>query len=90
MRTSLEYRVACEQAYALAQSRLYQGLCNRNWTAISSQSQMPNYANLRPAVILDVDETVLDNSPFNEQLIKDDGTYSTELWNACARKSQRT
>lgn len=86
VRTSLEYCVACEQAYALARSRLYQGLCNRNWTAISSQSQTSNYASLRPAVILDVDETVLDNSPFNERLIKDDARYSTELWNAWCKE----
>jgi len=33
-----------------------------------------------PAVVLDIDETVLDNSPFEGYLIKNDSAYNKELW----------
>ncbi|BDD06496.1 5'-nucleotidase, lipoprotein e(P4) family [Aureibacter tunicatorum] len=35
----------------------------------------------RPAVILDIDETVLDNSPFQEKMIERGETFSVKAWN---------
>ncbi len=34
----------------------------------------------RMAIVLDVDETVLDNSPYQGQLVLDDDTYGSESW----------
>ena len=41
----------------------------------------------KPAVTLDLDETVLDNSPFNAKLLLDNMSYSPDLWDEwCERR----
>lgn len=39
-----------------------------------------NIAGKKPAVILDIDETVLDNSPYEARLVEDADTYSSRTW----------
>ncbi|QCK16672.1 5'-nucleotidase, lipoprotein e(P4) family [Mangrovivirga cuniculi] len=60
------------QLYDFAKYRLIENLSK-------SSSEMPK------AVVLDLDETVLDNSPYNAYLITSGTTYSTETWNQWAR-----
>jgi hypothetical protein len=60
IRTAVEYRANCLTVYALAQTRLDEALADRNWTACD---QIGDYQNLPPGRDLDLDETVLDNSP---------------------------
>jgi acid phosphatase len=69
MQTAAEYRACCLQTYRLAGERLKQRLSgfNRN-------GPKP------PAVILDLDETVLDNSPFQTWLFRYHLAYSQNLW----------
>ena len=43
--------------------RLDQALADKSWTAAPGE-QKGDFANLPPAIVLDVDETVLDNSPY--------------------------
>ncbi|MAY74191.1 MAG: hypothetical protein CMJ31_05575 [Phycisphaerae bacterium] len=40
------------------------------------------------AVVLDVDETVLDNTPYQARLVKGGAGYSPETWNAWVREEQ--
>lgn len=40
------------------------------------------------AIITDIDETVLDNSPYNAKLIKDDLSYTKESWNEWCQLAQ--
>ena len=47
-----------------------------------------DFENLPPAIILDVDETVLDNSPFQARLIKQGETYSTQKLNRWVREEK--
>src|SRR5262245_53955249 len=61
--TSVEFRAAAISAYALATIRLDQALADKSWTAAPAE-QKGDYASLPPAVILDIDETALDTSPF--------------------------
>jgi len=53
-----------------------------------------NYAvdepGLPPAVSLDIDETVLDNSPFNVHLLRTGASYSEELWKEWCMKKDAT
>ena len=58
IQTSAEYRAACYQAFQLATLRLQQAL----------QASQPN--GLPPAVILDLDETVLDNRGFQNWMLQ--------------------
>jgi 5'-nucleotidase (lipoprotein e(P4) family) len=63
-----EYKALTYQAYHLARLQLDKMLVKINI----------NKSN--PAIITDIDETVLDNSPFNGKLIELDQNYSPELW----------
>jgi 5'-nucleotidase (lipoprotein e(P4) family) len=63
-----EYKALTYQAYHLAQLQLDKLLS----AEISGKSKL--------AVITDIDETVLDNSPFNGKLIELDVNYNRDLW----------
>jgi len=59
--TSVEWRASCVQAYRNAERMLDKARKNKSWTA--AVEQQGRFKKLPPAVILDIDETVLDNSP---------------------------
>ena len=65
VQTAPEWRGLCLQAYQSARLALDAALRNRKWTAAVEQSgpTAGKYWKKKPAVILDIDETVLDNSP---------------------------
>jgi acid phosphatase len=52
------------------------------WTASVEQSNSDYISSLPPAIILDIDETVLDNSPFQARMIKQGKSYNSADWNA--------
>ena len=86
---SAEYEALVRQTYAQAAGQLPTLLQDSTLTAAveqREQMQPSTYATLSPAVILDVDETVLDNSAYQARLILDDETYNTESWNAWCRE----
>lgn len=85
MQKSAEYKANCLQAYKLAELKMQSALKNRKWTAALEQNG--NYLNLPAAVILDVDETVLDNSPYEAELIQTGDHYSSSTWNAWCNKA---
>ncbi len=60
VRTSAEYRAASESTYRAAQAALAVGLADPSWTA--EPAQTGDLSALPPAVVMDIDETVLDNS----------------------------
>ena len=64
MQRSVEYKATTMGAFALARLRLDQALADPNWTALIPKEQTGAYQSLPPAVILDVDETILDNSGY--------------------------
>jgi 5'-nucleotidase (lipoprotein e(P4) family) len=80
VQSSAEYRAEAVQTYRLAKIRLLQGLRNKRWTAALEQRR--GYAKLRPAVILDVDETVLDNAAFQAGLVREGRGFSGKAWAA--------
>lgn len=85
MQTSVEYRLICEAAYRQARSALDVALADKNWTA--SLEQESGYQTLPPAVVLDLDETVIDNSPFQGQLVKTQSGYSNTTWQRWSQKA---
>jgi len=81
MQRSVEYKAAALTAFALARIRLDQALADRNWTA-APKEQTGDYQSLPPAVILDVDETILDNSGYQAWMVLKDTTFDSKTWNA--------
>ena len=80
VQSAVEYRATCLQAFALARRVLDDALADPGWSAALEQTG--DFADLPPAVVLDIDETVLDNSPFEARLTVDGEAYSDELWDA--------
>jgi len=79
MQRSVEYKAACLSAFALARIRLDQALADPKWTAAPAE-QTGAYESLPPAVVLDVDETLLDNSAYQVWMIKADQTFDSKTW----------
>ncbi|MGH8242008.1 MAG: 5'-nucleotidase, lipoprotein e(P4) family [Steroidobacteraceae bacterium] len=69
IRSSSEFRAASETIYRAAGEALAEGLADSAWTAEPTQSG--DFSELPPAIVMDIDETVLDNSePQAEMLLK--------------------
>ena len=87
--TSVEYKGNAMTVYALAKIRLDQALADKKWTGAPNE-QKGDYQNLPPAILLDVDETVLDNSPYEVWLVKNNASFSLKTWNEfCAAQISR-
>lgn len=63
-----EYRALCYQAFNTAKRRLDDYL------------KYEDNSEKKSAIITDIDETVLDNSPYEAKLIVEDQTYTSEEW----------
>ncbi len=72
-----EYRGATLQAYRMAREQLDRALADANWTAAVEQAG--GYRELPPALIVDVDETILDNSPSQARMIRRKAEFG-EVW----------
>jgi len=86
--TAVEYGGVTRQAYVLAEHMLQRALADSSWTAAIEQAEMGSgaYYDLPPAVVLDVDETVLDNAAYQARLVRQNTTYDSESWNAWVRE----
>lgn len=84
MQTGAEYRASALQTYRLARVQLDLALADPKWTAAVEQSG--DASSLPPAVILDLDETVIDNSAAAARQITDESSYSPAVWNAWVRE----
>lgn len=76
MQTSAEYAALTTQAYRAAGLALTAALADLNWTAAYEQTN--DFRTLPPAIILDLDETVLDNSPQQVALIRSGKPFTEE------------
>jgi acid phosphatase len=78
VQTSVEYAASAQQAYRLARLNLDLALRDRRWSA--ALEQQPGYGKLPPAVILDIDETVLDNSPNQAEQVRGRAGFTPASW----------
>jgi acid phosphatase len=78
---AVEFKGNAMTVYALARLRLDQALADKNWTAAPVE-QKGDFANLPPAIVLDVDETVLDNSLYQVWNMKTGNPFNIDTWNA--------
>ena len=77
--TSIEFKANSLGMYALAKIMLDRALADKSWTAAPAE-QSGDFAGKPPAVMLDVDETVLDNTPYEAWLVKEDKSYGSKTW----------
>ncbi len=83
---SAEYRAAALQAFTQARAALDRALADSGWTAALEQTGA--FEQLPPAVILDVDETVLDNSPHQGRLILGDMVFNRASWDRWVKEER--
>src|SRR5439155_106662 len=81
MQRSVEYKANALTAFALARIRLDQALEDRNWTA-APKEQTGAYQSLPPAIVLDIDESILDNSGYQAWMTLKGTSFDPKTWNA--------
>ena len=81
MQRSVEFKASALTAFALARIRLDQALADPSWTG-APEEQKGAYQALPPAVILDVDETILDNSGYQAWMALRGTSFDPKTWNA--------
>ena len=88
--TAIEHDLIYLQTYRDAQARLLAALRDRHWDALGKGDRTTPLRGLKPAVILDIDETVLDNSPFAARMVQGNHEYNEADWAAwCREESAR-
>lgn len=88
MQRAAEYRATCETVYHAAADRLDAALKDPAWDALVPAERANPAKGLPPAVVLDVDETVLDNSPYQARLVRGGGEYDEATWDAWVREEK--
>lgn len=88
MQRSVEYKANSLAVYALGKIQLDKALADRNWTAATEQTG--NYQDLPPAVVLDLDETAMDNSAYQAGLVTTNGEFSPKTWDAWVKAEKAT
>jgi len=88
--TAIEHDLIYLQTYRDAQARLLAALHDKHWDALGKGDRTTPLKGLKPAVILDIDETVLDNSPFAARMVQGGHEYNEAEWAAwCREESAR-
>lgn len=80
--TSAERDQSYRQVYRAATAQLDAALRDRSWDAMPRGERDNDPRGLPPAIIVDIDETVLDNSPYSARQVRDGHEYTSATWNA--------
>jgi acid phosphatase len=80
IRNSAEFRAASVTVYRAARQALARGLQDPQWTA--EPSQQGDLSALPPAIVMDIDETVLDNSEPQAKMLREGSCFGEfpERW----------
>jgi acid phosphatase len=88
MQRSAEYEAACLQAFRSAAHALEHACRDATWTACLEHADGIDWQHLPPAVVVDVDETLLDNSAFAARRIRAGSGFDADAWAAWVRERQ--
>ncbi|MGY2376510.1 5'-nucleotidase, lipoprotein e(P4) family [Pseudomonas sp. SDO524_S393] len=77
--TSIEHELIYRQLFANATRQLDVALADPGWDALPFPPR--NLKGLPPAVVVDIDETLLDNVPLNARDVVNNQVYSYDRWN---------
>ncbi len=76
VQTAAEYNASTVQAYRLARLNLDIALADAGWSA--ALEQRDDYSDLPPAVLMDIDQTLLDTSDYNGRIVMQYGKHSSQ------------
>lgn len=80
MQTSVEYRLIAGQTWRGALVQLDKAIKTPSWDALTREERANPAAGLPPAIIVDIDETMLDNSPYQARLVRDGLSFNEATW----------
>ncbi len=80
MQTSVEFRLIAGQTWRAALVQLDRAIKTPGWDALTKEDRANRANGLPPAIIVDVDETMLDNSPYQARLLRDGQPYNEATW----------
>jgi 5'-nucleotidase (lipoprotein e(P4) family) len=87
---AIEHDLIYIQTFRDAQEKLLKALKDPGWDALAKEEREGPMKGLKPAVVLDIDETVLDNSPYQARLIRSGGEFNEADWAAwCKEEAAR-
>lgn len=87
--TAIEHDLIYREVYRAAGEKLRAALKDPKWDALpNSDRKQPLSAKLKPAVIVDIDETVLDNSPYQARLVANGKAYDEFTWSEWCREKR--
>jgi len=77
------------QTFRDAQEKLLKAKQDPNWDALPKDDRAAHASlkGLKPAVVLDIDETALDNSPYQARLIRAGGEFNEADWAAWCKEA---
>ena len=77
------------QTFRDAQEKLLKAKQDPTWDALpkNDRAAHPSLKGLKPAVVLDIDETALDNSPYQARLIRAGGEFNEAEWAAWCKEA---
>ncbi|MBS0438489.1 MAG: acid phosphatase [Proteobacteria bacterium] len=87
MQTSIEHDLVYAGIYKMAETQLLAALADPHWDALPRGERSNDAQGLPAAVIVDIDETVFDNSPFEARLVRDNVTSSKTAFAAWVRQA---
>ena len=87
--TAIEHDLVYREVYRAAGEKLRTALKDPNWDALPKRDRTEALsAKLKPAVIVDIDETVLDNSPYQARLVVSGKSYDEFTWSEWCREKR--
>lgn len=86
--TAIEHDLIYREVYRHALETLPAALRDARWDALAKEDRVAPLKGLKPAVILDIDETVLDNSPYQAQLVREGKEFNEATWAQWCRLAQ--
>ncbi len=87
MQRAAEFDAACKSVYLGALVSLNTAIADKSWSAATEQTG--DFSAKPPAIIVDVDETVLDNSPYEARLIESNRAFPDGWDSWCCEEQAR-
>ena len=86
VQTAVEYRLIAGQTWRAALVQLDKAIKSPGWDALPKEDRITPVAGLPLAIIVDIDETMLDNSPYQARVVRDRSSYNEAAWGAWVRE----
>ncbi|MFI4970493.1 MAG: 5'-nucleotidase, lipoprotein e(P4) family [Lysobacterales bacterium] len=78
--TAVEHDLVYRGVFRSAGEKLLKALRDRTWDALPRDERRNDARHLKPAVIVDIDETMLDNSPYQARLVAAGTSFDEFTW----------